>query len=87
MFIWGMYKMKDEDFKQHKENSFWEEGEFIESVSPEELEKKKKSIDLKPDEDVNYNCKKCEKKIGLHNKDWHNGMCDECFNETYFGKK
>jgi len=39
---------------------------------------------MKHDEEMNYNCKKCNKKISAHNKDWHDGMCDDCFNETYF---
>ena len=58
------------------------QGGFIETISPEEMEIKKKSIHMGHDEDVNYNCKKCNKKISLHNKDWHGGMCDECFAES-----
>ena len=23
-------------------------------------------------------------KISLHNRDWHDEMCDECFDEAYF---
>jgi uncharacterized protein len=33
---------------------------------------------------MNYNCKEFGKKISAHNKDWHDGMCDECFNKKYF---
>ena len=40
---------------------------------------------MKHDEDVNYNCKRCGKKISLHNKDWHNEMCDDCFDKEVYG--
>ena len=36
---------------------------------------------MKHDEEMNFNCKKCKKKISAHNNDWHGGMCDECFDE------
>jgi hypothetical protein len=71
---------------ESEENGLWEEGGFIKQMSKEELEKKKKSIDMTHDEDINYNCKKCNRKISLHNRDWHDGMCDECFDETYYPK-
>jgi len=74
------------NFESPEEDEFWEEGYFAESISSEEMKKKMKSFHMKDDEDVNYNCKKCNKKISLHNKDWHNGMCDECFNKTYYPK-
>ena len=48
------------------------------------LEKQKIEEEIKRiDKEMNYNCKKCNKKISSHNKDWHNGMCDDCFDETY----
>ncbi len=31
-----------------------------------------------------YCNKKCNKKISAHNKDWHDGMCDDCFHKEYF---
>lgn len=77
-------ELNDGEFKD--EDSLWEEGEFIKSISQEELKEKRKSIGMEHNEDVNYNCKKCNKKISLHNRDWHNEMCDECFNETYYPK-
>lgn len=76
----------EEEIFEDEEDNFWEKGGFIQSISSEELEQKKKSIDMDSDEDVNYNCKKCDKKICLHNKDWHNEMCDDCFNKEVYGK-
>ena len=64
----------------------WNKGSFVQSISSEELEKKKKTIEQSHNEDMNYICKKCNKKISAHNKDWHDNMCDDCFNETYFPK-
>lgn len=62
----------------------WKKGGFIQSMSSEELEEKKKTIGKGHDEDMNFNCRKCNKKISSHNKDWHDGMCDECFNKEHF---
>ena len=67
-----------------EEDSFWDDGYFMESISADEFEEKKKTIDKSNNEDMNFNCKKCNKKISAHNKDWHDRMCDECFNKTYF---
>ena len=71
--------MKQED----EENNLWEEGEFIETLSPQDMEGKMRTFHMKHDEEMNYDCKKCNKKISAHNKDWHAGMCDDCFNKGY----
>lgn len=81
------FKLSKEDIKFSKRDSesfleeegFWEESSFIESMSSEEMEKKMKSFHMSHDQDVNYECKKCGCKISLHNKDWHNCLCDKCF--------
>ncbi len=62
---------------------FWEEGSFIQSVSSKEVEEKMKTLHGK-DDNKKFKCKKCSKLISAHNKDWHDYMCDECFNKTYF---
>lgn len=64
-----------------EENDFWEENSFFETLDPIEIKERMKTFHKKHDEDMNYNCKKCSKKISAHNKDWHNGLCDECFQE------
>lgn len=66
-----------------KRDSFWSEGCFIEKVYPND-EERMKTFHKKHDEEMNFNCRKCNKKISAHNKDWHDGMCDECFNRQYF---
>jgi len=71
--------MKQED----EENNLWEEGEFIETLSPQDMEGKMRTFHMKHDEEMNYDCKKCNKKISAHNKYWHAGMCDDCFNKGY----
>lgn len=63
------------------ENSFWAEGTYIESVSPAERKRKERTIHMKNDEEMNYDCKQCHIKISAHNKDWHAGMCDNCFDK------
>ncbi len=70
--------------KSDKDLGFWADGSFIESISSEESEEKMKTFHKGHDEDMNFNCKKCNKKISAHNKDWHDGMCDDCFHKMYF---
>jgi len=48
------------------------------------MKEKEKTIHKGHDKDMNYNCKECNKQISAHNKDWHDCMCDDCFNKTYF---
>ena len=67
-----------------KEDKFWAEGSFAQQMGSEDWEKKKRTFHMKHDEEMNYICKKCSKKISAHNKEWHDGMCDDCFNEKYF---
>ncbi len=64
-----------------EEDSIWAEGTFMESVSPEEMKLKERTIHMKNTEEMNYNCKQCNVKISAHNKDWHNNMCDKCFDK------
>lgn len=63
---------------------FWSKGSFAQKISKEEMEEKEKTIHKKHDEDMNYNCRECNKKISAHNKDWHDNLCDDCFNREYF---
>lgn len=65
--------------KLPEEDSFLAEGSFIESVSLEEMKQKERTIHMKHNEEMDYNCKQCDVKISAHNKDWHAGMCDKCF--------
>ena len=64
-----------------EKDELWAESSFCQSMSKEEMEKNMKSFDMKHNEDMNYNCKQCEKKTSLHNRDWHDGLCDECFDK------
>ncbi|MCK4552713.1 hypothetical protein KAT80_00730 [Candidatus Pacearchaeota archaeon] len=70
-----------------EDENCWAPGEFVETISSAELEQKKKSIHMGHDEDVNYNCRKCNKKISLHNRDWHAGLCDDCFDKEVYDEK
>ncbi len=72
-------KELEEDFENDEED-LWEEGDFTETLGPLDKEGMK-TFHKGHDEDMNFNCKKCSKKISAHNKDWHNCMCDDCFNK------
>ena len=68
----------------NEEDEFWSEGYFAESISPEDMKEKMKTFHMKHDEEMNFNCANCDKNISAHNKDWHDGMCDDCHNKKYF---
>ena len=70
--------------RKEKEDSFWAEGSFAETMGPDEIKAKMRTFHMKHDEEMNFNCKKCDAKISAHNRDWHDGMCDSCFNRVYF---
>ena len=72
---------------QNREDDFWSEGSFAETTSPEDMQKKMRTFHMKHDEEMDYNCSECSNKISAHNKDWHAGMCDGCFDKAYYGKK
>ena len=76
--------MKEET--ENEADSFWAKGSFSETVSSEELKEKIKTLHKKSNEDMDFSCRKCNRKISAHNKDWHAGMCDDCFHKEYFEK-
>ena len=68
-----------------KENKpFWKRGNFIQRLSADDHNERMKTFHKKHEEDMKFNCKDCQKKISAHNKDWHNGLCDDCFDRVYF---
>ncbi len=67
-----------------KKDKLWAKGYFVQTMSSKEMECKKRTFHMKHNEEINFNCKKCNKKISAHNKDWHDGLCDDCFNKQYF---
>ena len=64
-----------------KEDDFWAEGSFAETMDSKTWEEKKRTFHMKHNEEMNFECKKCKKKISAHNNDWHGGMCDKCFDK------
>ncbi|MBS3152669.1 hypothetical protein J4230_04635 [Candidatus Woesearchaeota archaeon] len=79
-----MKKHKISKAKQRRE--LWSEGFFAETISQDQNPEKMRTFHMKHDEEMNFNCSKCNEKIFTHNRDWHNEMCDKCFNEEYFPK-
>lgn len=73
-----------EEAEENEEDGFWEKGAFAETLSSKDEEERMKTFHKRHDEDMNFNCKKCKAKISAHNKDWHAGMCDKCFNKEFF---
>ena len=68
-----------------KENDgFWSKGNYAKKIDKEEIERRMKTFHKGHDEDMRFNCRVCKKKISSHNKDWHDGMCDDCFNKAHF---
>ena len=69
---------------KEENDELWAEGSFAETMGPLDIKKKERTFHMKHDEEVNFNCKKCNTKISAHNKDWHAGMCDDCFDKEVF---
>ena len=65
------------------ENSLWSAGGFVETMSSSDMKGNMKTFHKKHDEDMDFNCEKCNAKISAHNKDWHGGMCDACFKKEH----
>ena len=66
--------------EQSAEDEFWEEGAFVEGVGPES-DAKMRTFHMKHDEEMNYKCQECSAIMSAHNRDWHNGRCDHCFDK------
>jgi|TARA_B100001971_G_C18156027_1_gene518596 hypothetical protein len=45
-----------------EENELWEEGYFAETLGPQDIKEKMRTFHMKHDEEMNFNCKKCDKK-------------------------
>ncbi len=82
----AMRKDMEKALKMDRSSSdnLWSNSSFTQSMSPKEMEAKGKTFHMKHDEDMNYNCQKCRTKISAHNRDWHDGMCDKCFDAQHF---
>ncbi|KHO46293.1 MAG: hypothetical protein QS98_C0004G0069 [archaeon GW2011_AR3] len=72
------------DGKDVEEPSIWSDGAFAETLGQDDMKVKMRTFHMKHDEEMNYNCSKCKAKISAHNNDWHNRMCDKCFNKEFF---
>ncbi len=75
--------MKDLE-NNNEESGIWAEGSYSETMSSWEREAKMRTFHMKHDEEMNYGCGRCKGKMSAHNRDWHAGMCDDCFNKAYF---
>lgn len=62
-----------------EDESIWKEGGFAKKIEPEEMDAKMRTFSMEHDEEMNFNCKLCKVKISAHNNDWHEGLCDKCF--------
>ena len=78
-------ELSEEEYAEG-EKSLWEKGGFVQSVSSDEINAKMSTFHKRHDEDMNFDCKECNKNISGHNKDRHDNMCDECFNKKYYGE-
>lgn len=71
---------------EDEENELWDEKDFFENIDKKEIKTKMRTFHMKHNEEMNFKCKVCNAKISAHNKDWHNEMCDNCFDKKYFNK-
>lgn len=64
-----------------EEDTLWADDSYFETMSDADWKKKERTFTMKHDEEMNYHCQECKATISAHNKDWHNGMCDGCFDK------
>ena len=76
--------MDEKEELEDNESELWDDGAFIETLGPDDIQERMRTFHKGHDEDLHYNCQKCKKKISAHNQDWHNRMCDDCFHNRYF---
>jgi len=62
-----------------EEDDLWEDEAFTETISVKDMNDKIRTITMDHDTEMNFNCSVCNTKISAHNKEWHAGMCDTCF--------
>lgn len=74
--------VEEDEEDTSEEDSFWSKGAFIESMGPNDA--RMRTFHMGHDEEMEHSCRKCKVKISAHNKDWHDGMCDGCFDGEYF---
>lgn len=76
----------EEKERIENEDSLWAKGDYIRSIDTNDpqLPEKSEYIEDNLESPKEFNCKKCNAKIGKHNLYWHEGMCNECFFDTYF---
>lgn len=67
-----------------EEGDFWAENSFLELMNPQNTKDKMRTFHMKHNEEMDYNCEKCNAKMSAHNKDWHARLCDKCFNKEVF---
>ena len=70
--------------EKYDEENIWSDGSFAENLSSEDMKTKMRTFHMKHDEEMLFHCRKCDKPISAHNKDWHGGMCDKCFDKEIF---
>jgi len=77
----GETNENEESLDSEEEDELWEGGGFAEGIKPEEMDTKMRTFYMGHDEEMDFNCKNCNAEISAHSKDWHDGMCDKCFND------
>ncbi len=71
--------------KRQSGGSIWAEGTFVQTLSPAELKEKMKTIHGDGDKEITAACRRCGKGISAHHRDWHDCLCDACFDREHFG--
>lgn len=80
----ALSKLDSENFEE--DETIWSENSYMESMSTSDpdIEERLKYFNEASDKgEKNFKCEKCGKAIGKHNLYWHEGMCNECFFNTY----
>lgn len=65
------------------EDELWDDGGFVKKINPDDMQTKMRTFSMGHNEEMNFDCKICKIKISAHNNDWHEGLCDKCFDTKF----
>ena len=70
--------------KRRSGGTLWAGGSFIQAIGPGDMKEKMKTFHGDDNKEIVAACRKCGKGISAHHRDWHDCLCDGCFDREHF---
>lgn len=74
-------KRDKEENQDLEDYNIWENEALFETISPKDMTDILHTLTMEHNMEMDSNCSVCNTKISTHNKNWHAGMCDACFDK------